>query len=737
MSWVKIRNLSTASASFKQFSQFSSDSASSKELEDFLVDKVLHYEIDEPEERRACATLLSRKLFNKAIYKKGGTLHTPSNQRSNTELIVIIHGSVHAKSVAVNGIQRIETTFNALHCIGVQSLVSNFPLTLSYPGGEISQSLVATEGTTVFIAKKETRRKIYGMAGPSLSVPKKSENNSFGRTKTVNYKDAVALLRRSLEKFAEKELVHFVEKLPFLGNLDEAKRHEIARCLVDHLKFVVKEQGEYIYKRGELGTSMFFVWSGSIAVSVEEKLVADFRVGSFFGERAVLLQDHIREADARASSRCVLLVLPGEAVPRLKEISPEQIDSSFGLSIRIHTGQILQNLNMTLLSGFDSTRISLMMHFFDVSEFKADSVVYTKGASCDLFRVITSGQVECTFKDRTWFKNPGEYFGEIFNLVGNDHKRATTVRTTTNCTFLECSYTNLERFCALEPQIKAEFELKLYGFGCTIDSVLNHQFSRHLLGEHLQKERATENIHFWMAVESLKREDKFMLQDKLMLESAGSAVVVFENGDDSAIKRDKNDAIPQSNTWTLKSIYENFIADSGDEQVNIAGKLRKRIDEAYSKGKLELPLMVEARDEIVRLMGRDNFARFKKSDRMEMLMERIKPYDDDFRKEVCSQRAQKVFRKAYKTVLNINLMKQLGKVKESGAGSAGDTELGHHVVSEEKPTGNTSKRNKSNRRISLGIGNGHHAVSEEKTTENTSKRNKSNRKISAARTYME
>ncbi len=673
-----------------QVGDINGDSVCSKQLEDFLMEKVLHYEIILPEERRSCATLLSRKYFRKTTFKKEGIIHAPSNSKGNIGLIIITNGTVHATSVGIDGIQTIDTTFHAVDCIGAHSVVFDYPLTLSYPGGEISQTLIATKGTTVFMAKKEMRSRRTGYSQTSSVAPlgsmregveKKESENSIdhvnktyeevsspinpdanptrytghkGRSKTtLNYKDSVAVFRRSLEKFAHKELVHFVEELSFLGNLSNAKRHEIARCLVDQLQFIVKERGDFVYKRGDVGTSMFFVWSGSIAISVMEKLVADFRVGSFFGETAVLLQDHVREADALASSRCLLLTLPREAIPLLKAICPDQIDSSFGLSMKIQSGQILQNLNMTLLSGFDSTRISLMMHFFNVIEFKADEVLYKEGAECDLFRIITSGQVECTFNGHKSLKNPGEYLGEIFILLGKDHRWATTVRTTTNCTFLQCSYDDLERFCELEPQVKAEFELKLYGSVCKIESILNHRLSRVLFGQHLKKELASENLNFWMAVEAIKREKNSMLK------AARDTVVLFDIRDDAEVERDKKEDTLQADAWTLISIYNHFIADSGKEQVNIAGKLRERIDQAYKNDNLELSLLEEARNEIVRLMSRDNFARFKKSDRMKLLMEQIKPHEDVIRKEVCSKRAQTAFRKACKKIVTINNIKNV------------------------------------------------------------------------------
>jgi CRP-like cAMP-binding protein len=86
------------------------------------------------------------------------------------------------------------------------------------------------------------------------------------------------------------------------------------------------EAGSYIYREGDLGTEMYIIQEGKIALERhfrgQEKRLAVLARGEFFGEMAVL--EHLpRSASARALLACRLLVLNGATLDQMVRQSPE------------------------------------------------------------------------------------------------------------------------------------------------------------------------------------------------------------------------------------------------------------------------------------------------------------------------------------------------------------------------------------------------------------------------------
>ena len=83
------------------------------------------------------------------------------------------------------------------------------------------------------------------------------------------------------------------------------------------------EPGEKLFRRGDLGTTMFVIAQGSVDLDFGDDLVAK-RLGAreFFGELGLLIGDHARSADATASSPGVLVELEQQEFETLVERDP-------------------------------------------------------------------------------------------------------------------------------------------------------------------------------------------------------------------------------------------------------------------------------------------------------------------------------------------------------------------------------------------------------------------------------
>ncbi len=86
------------------------------------------------------------------------------------------------------------------------------------------------------------------------------------------------------------------------------------------------EEGELVFREGDLGTEMFIIHEGRVAilkaVHDEDRPLATLEKGDFFGEMS-LLEDLPRTASARALSRVKLLQINGSTFDQMLRSNPE------------------------------------------------------------------------------------------------------------------------------------------------------------------------------------------------------------------------------------------------------------------------------------------------------------------------------------------------------------------------------------------------------------------------------
>ena len=86
------------------------------------------------------------------------------------------------------------------------------------------------------------------------------------------------------------------------------------------------DAGQVLFRRGELGTTMFVIAQGSVDLDFGDDLVSK-RLGpsEFFGELGLLVGDHARSADAIAASDGLLVELRHEEFERLVDRDPARV----------------------------------------------------------------------------------------------------------------------------------------------------------------------------------------------------------------------------------------------------------------------------------------------------------------------------------------------------------------------------------------------------------------------------
>ncbi|MCB1307625.1 MAG: cyclic nucleotide-binding domain-containing protein, partial [Leptospiraceae bacterium] len=111
-----------------------------------------------------------------------------------------------------------------------------------------------------------------------------------------------------------------IEKVPiFKGASDD-----LIRQLVLKLQPAVYTPGDYVFRKGESGSTMFFIIRGSVEVIAEDgkTVYAMLTEGNFFGEIALLLKQP-RTASVRAVEYCDLYTLDQDTFNNVIEDYPE------------------------------------------------------------------------------------------------------------------------------------------------------------------------------------------------------------------------------------------------------------------------------------------------------------------------------------------------------------------------------------------------------------------------------
>lgn len=136
------------------------------------------------------------------------------------------------------------------------------------------------------------------------------------------YRDNSAL--DDLPKKIQSELFFHInqpvlERVPFLRGASR----DLVEDLMNELQLTVCVPGERIFRVGDFGDAMYFIYKGEVEiVTADDVVIATVGEGAFFGEMA-LLRNGTRNASARATQFCDLYVLKKESFEKVSSKYPE------------------------------------------------------------------------------------------------------------------------------------------------------------------------------------------------------------------------------------------------------------------------------------------------------------------------------------------------------------------------------------------------------------------------------
>ncbi|MBU1238295.1 cyclic nucleotide-binding domain-containing protein, partial [Myxococcota bacterium] len=208
----------------------------------------------------------------------------------------------------------------------------------------------------------------------------------------------------------------FWEKAPLLSELPP----EIISDLRSSIEPSVHEPNEYIFRQGDVGTSLFLIIDGDVAVTKlnsggDDEEIARLGKLDFFGEFA-LLADHKRHASILTTTRTSLLELPKDLVVELGKKYPVIIDILKNFYRKRLQDTMINNLGFFELIAPDK-RDSLLgnLHFH---RFAPRTSIIKQGQKSGGFFLILLGEVEIVYNSSEGDKvlgvlSEGEYFGEM------------------------------------------------------------------------------------------------------------------------------------------------------------------------------------------------------------------------------------------------------------------------------------------------------------------------------------
>ena len=331
-----------------------------------------------------------------------------------------------------------------------------------------------------------------------------------------------------------------------------------------------------------------------LLASAGEIKIAELSTGSFFGETA-LVYDINRTCSVKTSEKSLFLTICKTDFRNFLQIC-NTIETALTKSIKNRMVSKLSSLGIPFLTGIPEEVISSLSTSISIEEFPMNHVIFRKHDVGDAFYIIVYGSVRVASDNDEEEGNlgtlgPGQYFGEMAILFSDEHARnATVVVSSEKAILLSIDKDSFKRiFVGSSNPILAEFELRVLQSSAKLKHILAHPFGVASFRIFLEKEHAGENIDFWSAAEDF----------------ASCA---------ESIRKDK-----------AQEIWITFCAEYADRQVNlphsISAALEKDIDGRNDK--YPSTLFDAAKNEILKLMERDNFLRYKDSAEFADLQHRL------------------------------------------------------------------------------------------------------------------
>jgi cAMP-dependent protein kinase regulator len=262
----------------------------------------------------------------------------------------------------------------------------------------------------------------------------------------------------SLDDEPKLDVVHAVASAigssPLLSELDS----DLVKHLIDAGTLTRRPPGEAVFKQGDVGTSLFLILQGEVAVVRDvagetPRELARLRAGAFFGEMA-LITNSARSATVRVEKAADLLEVSRRAVRAMIEKEPRVLK----LLMRFFRARLVGTLLQTspVFEPFSREDRKKLVASFRLRELGAGHAVFEEGSKAEGLFVLLAGRLEVLKGlDKVLGQlSPGDVFGEMSLLDGS--VAMATVRAKTRSWVLLLPRHGFEDLAARYPQIRGQ-----------------------------------------------------------------------------------------------------------------------------------------------------------------------------------------------------------------------------------------------------------------------------------------
>ena len=451
--------------------------------------------------------------------------------------------------------------------------------------------------------------------------------------------------------------------IDFLKDVPDRKLQILSNLLI----YVPLRKGEVLFQEGSLGSEMYIVYQGgcqAVAKRIDEEtgeshdvVLNSFQEGDFFGEIS-LIMDMPRTASIIASEDTLVLELRKDDFHNFLKLTP---NLHFHDLMKRRFANHFRKYKVPFFSAIPEAKYPMLASLCKVEQIEEDTIVFKEGEIGNSFYIIAHGEVVATTEKCASTLNkdkkkvgeiielsrmgPGKYFGEIALI--RDTKRTATVKTVTRCVILSITKKNFDQFFADAPEALADFEVKLARYDVAMRSVIYHPLGLNYFTKFLEREFSDENIKFWNEARDYRHitedeagplvrapsepddiTDIFKSQNKYILPSdprvRRASLSVSAPKDGSEI----SPILAAKLLQKAVQIVEAYIAEDSKTPVNVMGDTRTEIEKKVTEGDVDHSTFITAEKEILDLLERDSFARFKQSDLFSEFLQDAESYDE-------------------------------------------------------------------------------------------------------------
>lgn len=404
----------------------------------------------------------------------------------------------------------------------------------------------------------------------------------------------------SLNALTNADLLELLAGIPFFANIPKDR----LALLTDMSTIRVYPSNCVIFREDEgMSTQMFVTLAGTLDVwsTRANTPLATLGAGSFFGEMALLINIP-RAATVKAKESCMLMSIEKDSFHELLDKAPEVKENVYKL---LKERLWMKALMSGVIPYFNSIPLPQMVQFsheMDINDqvHKGD-IVMDQEYGEPRFAFLVYGALEITshelkkggiHREHSVFLTPGCYFGPFTFQRLNVQRGKVFARSPG--VIMSCPFEKVMDLFREFPHVAAEANIAWFGERCDLASVLRHTVLTERYQAFLQAEHSDENFSFCMDVEKFR----------------------------AALGGERN--------MIAQHIHQQYIKGDAPKEVNLPAIIRDAVVDKLKKLAHEEILPTNfydpAWDEIMCLMMKDSFPRFKKSPLFQSVLDTLDPH---------------------------------------------------------------------------------------------------------------